>query len=78
MFLAPVVENVQKAIEHIFPLVYEFRKERSPDDVEGMSKRKQKTRRRNNKYIEEEDTDFSDFSIDEDEEDDDSDVLSCD
>lgn len=26
------VENVQKAIEHIFPLVYEFRKKRAPDD----------------------------------------------
>lgn len=29
---APSVADVQAAIEHIFPLVYEFRKERSPDD----------------------------------------------
>ncbi|XP_046386097.1 TATA box-binding protein-like 1 [Ischnura elegans] len=30
---APSVAFVQAAIEHIFPLVYEFRKERSPDDI---------------------------------------------
>lgn len=32
--LASSVADVQTAIEHIFPLVYEFRKERSPEDEE--------------------------------------------
>lgn len=31
--LAPSVADVQAAIEHIFPLVYEFRKERTPEDL---------------------------------------------
>nr|CAG4650451.1 EOG090X0CO7 [Sida crystallina] len=30
---APCVNNVQSAIEHIYPLVYEFRKERSPEEL---------------------------------------------
>lgn len=28
--------NVQAAIEHIYPLVFEFRKERSPEDIRTM------------------------------------------
>lgn len=28
--------NVQSAIEHIYPLVFEFRKERSPEDIRTM------------------------------------------
>lgn len=32
-FLAASVANVQSAIEHIFPLVYEFRKERPPKET---------------------------------------------
>jgi transcription initiation factor TFIID TATA-box-binding protein len=36
MFLAPCVNNVQSAIEHIYPLVYEFRKERSPEEIEAI------------------------------------------
>nr|CAG4638711.1 EOG090X0CO7 [Cyclestheria hislopi] len=34
---APSVSNVQAAIEHIFPLVSEFRKERSPEDIQAVS-----------------------------------------
>jgi len=30
------VGNVQSAIEHIYPLVNEFRKERSPEDIRTM------------------------------------------
>nr|CAG4651295.1 EOG090X0CO7 [Simocephalus serrulatus] len=33
---APCVGNVQAAIEHIYPLVFEFRKERSPEDIRTM------------------------------------------
>nr|CAG4646542.1 EOG090X0CO7 [Macrothrix elegans] len=33
---APCVGNVQAAIEHIYPLVNEFRKERSPEDLRTM------------------------------------------
>lgn len=35
-FVAPCVGNVQSAIEHIYPLVNEFRKERSPEDIRTM------------------------------------------
>lgn len=60
---APSVENVQKSIEHIFPLVFEFRKERenTESSAEPLSQ-VNKTKKRKNKFIEEEDTDFSDFS----------------
>ncbi|KZS00695.1 putative TATA box binding protein-related factor, partial [Daphnia magna] len=34
--IAPCVGNVQSAIEHIYPLVFEFRKERSPEDIRTM------------------------------------------
>lgn len=33
---APCVNNVQSAIEHIYPLVYEFRKMRSPEEMEAL------------------------------------------
>ena len=33
---APCVGKVQSAIEHIYPLVFEFRKERSPEDIRTM------------------------------------------
>lgn len=36
---APSVGNVQQAIEHIFPLVYEFRKERGPEEIARMQAR---------------------------------------
>lgn len=32
--------DVQAAIEYIFPLVYEFRKERSPEDIQALKKRR--------------------------------------
>ncbi|XP_022904028.1 TATA box-binding protein-like 1 [Onthophagus taurus] len=37
---APSVMDVQAAIEHIFPLVYEFRKERSPEDIQQAAKKR--------------------------------------
>ncbi|KAI4464324.1 tata-box binding protein [Holotrichia oblita] len=37
---APSVTDVQAAIEYIFPLVYEFRKERSPEDIQALKKRR--------------------------------------
>nr|CAG4644271.1 EOG090X0CO7 [Lepidurus arcticus] len=37
---APSVRNVQLAIEHIFPLVFEFRKERTPDEWRLLHKNK--------------------------------------
>ena len=36
LITAPCVGNVQSAIEHIYPLVFEFRKERSPEDIRTM------------------------------------------
>ncbi|KAF7271356.1 hypothetical protein GWI33_015714 [Rhynchophorus ferrugineus] len=39
---APSVADVQAAIEHIFPLVYEFRKERSKEEIEALAKKKLK------------------------------------
>ncbi|CAG2061161.1 unnamed protein product, partial [Timema podura] len=38
---APSVADVQAAIEHIFPLVYEFRKERSKADILAMQLKRQ-------------------------------------
>lgn len=35
-FQAPCVNNVQSAIEHIYPLVFEFRKERSPEEIAAI------------------------------------------
>lgn len=37
---APSVADVQAAIEHIFPLVYEFRKDRSPEEIQAAKRRK--------------------------------------
>uniref|UniRef100_A0A1B0BQT1 TATA box-binding protein-like 1 n=1 Tax=Glossina palpalis gambiensis TaxID=67801 RepID=A0A1B0BQT1_9MUSC len=38
---AASVANVQAAIEHIYPLVYEFRKKRSPEELEQMRLKQQ-------------------------------------
>lgn len=38
IFAAPSVSHVQQAIEHIFPLVYEFRKKRTPAEEEKRAK----------------------------------------
>ncbi|XP_012288097.1 TATA box-binding protein-like protein 1 [Orussus abietinus] len=37
---APNVASVQAAIEYIFPLVYEFRKERTPEDIRALQMKK--------------------------------------
>ncbi|CAH1970657.1 unnamed protein product [Acanthoscelides obtectus] len=37
---APSVADVQAAIEHIFPLVYEFRKERTKEEREALAKKR--------------------------------------
>lgn len=39
---APSVADVQAAIEYIFPLVYEFRKERTKEEREAMARKKLK------------------------------------
>ncbi|KAJ8980308.1 hypothetical protein NQ317_005229 [Molorchus minor] len=39
---APSVADVQAAIEYIFPLVYEFRKERTKEEKEALAKKKLK------------------------------------
>uniref|UniRef100_A0AAR5PKA8 TATA box-binding protein-like 1 n=1 Tax=Dendroctonus ponderosae TaxID=77166 RepID=A0AAR5PKA8_DENPD len=39
---APSVADVQAAIEYIYPLIYEFRKERSKEELEALAKKKQK------------------------------------
>lgn len=41
-FSAPSVSDVQKAIETIYPLVYEFRKERTKEDLIDAISRKRK------------------------------------
>lgn len=41
MFVASSVANVQAAIEHIFPLVYEFRKKRAHDDPKLLKQKAQ-------------------------------------
>lgn len=40
IFPAPSVADVQAAIEYIFPLVYEFRKERTKEEQEFLAKKK--------------------------------------
>lgn len=39
---APSVADVQAAIEYIFPLVYEFRKERTKEELEQLALKKHK------------------------------------
>lgn len=46
---AASVAYVQAAIEHIFPLVYEFRKQRTPEEIEAL---KNKQKQRNQQYFE--------------------------
>lgn len=64
---APNVAAVQAAIEYIYPLIYEFRKERTPEDElaltskkrrMGVNKRNREEFIRNSEYIY--DTMFSD------------------
>lgn len=45
-YLAPNVAAVGAAIEQIFPLVYEFRKKRSPEDEQALLAKKRKGARR--------------------------------
>lgn len=42
VFVAPSVADVQAAIEYIFPLVYEFRKERTKEEAEALARKKMK------------------------------------
>jgi hypothetical protein len=47
--LAPSVADVQAAIEYIYPLVYEFKKERTKADLIALElKRRGKKRKRDN------------------------------
>jgi hypothetical protein len=55
---APSVADVQAAIEHIFPLVYEYRKERTKEDLLALQlRRKGQKRKRSFAHIEIEDND---------------------
>jgi len=42
---APSVSSVQKAIEYIFPLVYEFRKDKTAEDDVCMRRKSRKGKR---------------------------------
>lgn len=54
---APNVAAVQAAIEYIYPLVYEFRKERTPEDELALSTKKRKlglNKRSRDEFLEDE------------------------
>ncbi|XP_011863305.1 PREDICTED: TATA box-binding protein-like protein 1 [Vollenhovia emeryi] len=54
---APNVEAVEKAILHIYPLVYEFRKERSAEDELALATKKRKlglNKKKSDEFLEEE------------------------
>ncbi|KAL6258146.1 hypothetical protein P5V15_010069 [Pogonomyrmex californicus] len=54
---APNVAAVQAAIEHIYPLVYEFRKERTPEDELALTTKKRKlglNKRNRDEFLEDE------------------------
>ncbi|KYN27950.1 TATA box-binding protein-like protein 1 [Trachymyrmex cornetzi] len=54
---APNVAAVQAAIEHIYPLVYEFRKERTPEDELAFTTKKRKlglNKRKRDEFLEDE------------------------
>ena len=66
---APSVADVQAAIEYIFPLVYEYRKERTKEDMLAMQlRRKGQKRKRSLAHIEIEDNDCEDVSDDDNDE----------
>jgi hypothetical protein len=69
------VADVQAAIEHIFPLVYEYRKERTKEDLLALQlRRKGQKRKRSYGHIEIEDNVFdNDVEVVSDEDDDDDD-----
>ena len=55
--IAPNVAAVQAAIEHIYPLVYEFRKERTPEDELAFTTKKRKlglNKRKRDEFLEDE------------------------
>uniref|UniRef100_A0A023G7A3 TATA box-binding protein-like 1 n=1 Tax=Amblyomma triste TaxID=251400 RepID=A0A023G7A3_AMBTT len=69
---APSVANVQQAIEHIFPLVYEFRKVRGPEDMPRTAARSQRrqnhavTRRDRREFPVADEDEFDSFDDEED------------
>nr|CAG4642009.1 EOG090X0CO7 [Eurycercus lamellatus] len=70
---APCVGNVQAAIEHIYPLVFEFRKERSPEDIRTMQATKRarqgiKRKCSADNFIEDDEEDMECVAISEEEE----------
>jgi len=64
-FAAPSVADVQAAIEYIFPLVYEYRKERTKEDLLALQlRRKGQKRKRSFSHIHEiGDNDFEEDMI---------------
>jgi hypothetical protein len=81
---APSVADVQAAIEHIFPLVYEYRKERTKEDLLALQlRRKGQKRKRSFAHIEIEDNDDFEEDVevvsdDDDDDDDDQNDDNCD
>jgi hypothetical protein len=58
-FAAPSVADVQAAIEYIFPLVYEYRKERTKEDLLALQlRRKGQKRKRSFSHIHDIGNDF--------------------
>ncbi|XP_034936947.1 TATA box-binding protein-like protein 1 [Chelonus insularis] len=64
---APSVAAVGEAIEQIFPLVYEFRKKRSPEDEMALSAKKRKSIKRFRKNEDEVDMEAEEMITDEEE-----------
>lgn len=56
MFIAPSVNDVQQAIEYIFPLVFEFRKERTKEDENLLAQKKAQGQKRKLQHTENEDS----------------------
>ncbi|XP_017876962.1 TATA box-binding protein-like protein 1 [Ceratina calcarata] len=68
---APNVAAVQAAIEHIYPLVYEFRKERSEEDELALTTKKRRmgiSKRNRNKFLNDPDYIYDTVFSDEEEE----------
>ncbi|KZC12732.1 PREDICTED: TATA box-binding protein-like protein 1 isoform X2 [Dufourea novaeangliae] len=67
---APNVAAVQAAIEYIYPLVYEFRKERTPEDELALTTKKRRTglsKRNHNEFLHDSDYVYETMFSDEEE-----------
>lgn len=55
---APSVDNVQAAVEHIYSLVFEFKRERQVDDLQQYPISERKKRRREKRLLREQSSKF--------------------